>query len=1044
MGRLPKIYPVDNNNPKFSLRAKRGNLPFFFLTFQSKLYILVYTYLGGEHIKKLILIFIYLFLTFPCQAGIIYVDAGAGGANNGSSWADAYNYLQDALTTASAGSEIWVAQGTYQPDVNTAHPDGNDSRYETFQLKNGVAIYGGFPTGGGSRDPNTYTTILSGDINVPNDNNDNSYHVVTGLGIDSTAVLDGFTITAGDANGGSTNRHGGGMYNSSGSPTVINCIFSGNSSANYGGGMYNYGYPNIINCTFRGNDAYNGGGMFNYIYCSPTLTNCTFSGNSATYCGGGIHTHEFSSPTLNYCTFSGNSAYHGGGIYDYNSSPTVTNCTFNSNTTTNDGAGMYNYYGSPTIINCIFSGNEVCLPEGTSWGGGMFNNHSSPTLTNCKFIGNSVDDAGGGMFNYIGSPTLTNCTFIGNSVNDTGGGMYNHIGNPILTNCIFIGNLADYGGGMLNFGNNPTITNCTFIENSAGLQGGGMRNFTSSPTVANCTFSGNSSNSGGGMYNTVSSSPTVTNCTFTGNNSTVSGGGMFNYSSSNPIVTNCILWGNTAPIGPQIYNDETSSATATIWFSDVQGGYSGTGNINADPCFVTGPDANYYLSQITAGQAGDSPCVDAGSDTAANLGMDVFTTRTDQLPDIGTVDMGYHYSCTILIGSADIDRNWHVDFLDFAILAADWLECSNPYDANCTETGLLAGDIIADYHVNMDDLAILTDCWLDCYVTKATGPEPSDGADGVDPNIVLAWSPGDGAMSHDVYCGMDLNEVNDADIDDANIFMGNYDVNYWDSNSYDSNGLDLRTTYYWRIDEVGPACTAKGDIWSFMTTCVPFDPNLDLVSWWKFDEGSGTIAYDSAGDNDGTLVNGPVWTTGQIDGALNFDGEDDYVDLGNDSSLKPPLPVTVSAWIKLDTLGKDNGILSLDKPFPTHYGILFSVEFNNNRLRILYGDGGGAGISHKRNKVGTTSLVADKWYHVAAVVRGPTDMDLYIDAVNDGETYSGTGGSLAYSTEHAFIGCNTNDSFYQSWFHGKIDNVRVYDRALVAEEIEQLYQEGLE
>ncbi len=700
------------------------------------------------------------------RAAVLYVDAAATGANNGSSWTDAYNYLQDALTAAGSGSEIWAAQGTYRPDANTAHSGGTNNRDATFQLENGVAIYGGFPTGGGSRDPNTYTTILSGDINVPNDGSDNSYHVVTGSGTDSTAVLDGFTITKGYAytKEMGVNYSGGGMYNDSGSPTLANCIFTGNSAGgNYGSAC--------------------GGGMYN-SNSSPTLTNCTFSGNSA---------EDYEA----YC--------YGGGMYNVSSSPTLTNCTFSGNEAggfdNSCGGGIYNEDGNPILTNCTFSGNET---QGWSYafGGGIYNASGSLTLTNCTFSGNQADSwnsaYGGGIYNASGSPTLTNCTFNNNSAyspscSGYGGGILNVSGSPTLTNCIFSGNQAvsgmhdgGYGGGIFNTGSNLDITNCIFSGNQAsggapdGSHGGGIFN-TGSSNISNCTLTGNSA---------------------VGDYGSSSGGGI--YSSGSPIITDCILWANSAPIGPQIYG------SPTVTFSDVQGGWTGTGNINADPCFVTGPDGNYYLSQITAGQAVDSPCVDAGSDTAANLEMDLFTTRTDQLPDIGTVDMGYHYTSTM---SADIDKNWHVDFLDFAILAADWLQCSNPYDSNCTETGLLAGDIIPDYYVNIYDLAILTDCWLDCYVKKATDPQPPDGQDNMDPdNTVLEWSVGDGAIYHDVYLGTDADAVANA---------GHLSEEFKDTvseTSFNPGILDANTTYYWRIDEIGPACAAKGDTWRFTTT----------------------------------------------------------------------------------------------------------------------------------------------------------------------------------------------------------------------------------
>ncbi|MGW8178941.1 MAG: PKD domain-containing protein, partial [bacterium] len=156
------------------------------------------------------------------------------------------------------------------------------------------------------------------------------------------------------------------------------------------------------------------------------------------------------------------------------------------------------------------------------------------------------------------------------------------------------------GGGMYNYSSSPTVTNCTFSGNSAGSGGGMYNNSSPSPTVTNCTFSGNSAGSGGGMSN-FNSSPTVANCTFAGNSADY-GGGMYNYSSS-PTVTNCILWGDTPQ---EIDNRQLSSPVVT--YSDVQGGYAGTGNIDANPLFVGGGD--YHLTA-------DSPCIDMGTTSGA-------------------------------------------------------------------------------------------------------------------------------------------------------------------------------------------------------------------------------------------------------------------------------------------------------------------------------------------------------------------------------------------------------------------------------------------
>src|SRR6056297_194187 len=163
--------------------------------------------------KKCTLLFcISFFLLMAAQAHaqtIIYVNQSATGSNDGTSWTDAYTDLQDALTTASAGDEVWVAAGTYKPASTL-------DREKTFVIAQKFNLYGGFDgteTNRDERDWRANETILSGDIGVVGDSTDNSYHVmyITYGGV----TVSGFTITEGNAIGAS-NEMGGGMLNTSG------------------------------------------------------------------------------------------------------------------------------------------------------------------------------------------------------------------------------------------------------------------------------------------------------------------------------------------------------------------------------------------------------------------------------------------------------------------------------------------------------------------------------------------------------------------------------------------------------------------------------------------------------------------------------------------------------------------------------------------------------------------------------------------------------------------------------------------------------------
>jgi Protein of unknown function (DUF1565) len=157
-------------------------------------------------------------------AAVHFVDVDATGANNGTSWTDAYTDLQSALAAAISGDEIWVAEGTYKPTTGI-------DRAIRFQLNNGVKLYGGFAgteTLRSQRNWTTHVTILSGDIGTIGNNSDNTQTVISTDGTDSTTVLDGFTVTGGNAD--AAWQSGGGMIvNNYASPTVANMIFANNS-----------------------------------------------------------------------------------------------------------------------------------------------------------------------------------------------------------------------------------------------------------------------------------------------------------------------------------------------------------------------------------------------------------------------------------------------------------------------------------------------------------------------------------------------------------------------------------------------------------------------------------------------------------------------------------------------------------------------------------------------------------------------------------------------------------------------------------------------
>ncbi|OIN60447.1 choice-of-anchor Q domain-containing protein [Arsenicibacter rosenii] len=315
----------------------------------------------------------------------LYVAASqTANAGDGLSWATAFSDLQSALTYPCNQSltEIWVAQGIYKPTSTTA-------RDISFSMLPNVAIYGGFlgtETNLGQRPApitgNPSGSTLSGDIGTVGNAGDNSYHVIynpASLSLTNSAVLDGFVITGGNANGaGSPNNEGGGIRNN-GNGVFRNCLLQGNSASSAGGAIFNVvSSPILTNCLLQGNSANFGGAMFNYGtdgVASPGLTNCLLQGNSANFGGAMFNygTNGIANPGLTNCLLQGNSALlQGGAMYNQGAggiaSPVLTNCSLQSNSAQTGGAMISN--GNNGISNPVLTG---CV---------LWNNGGSNSLSN--------------------------------------------------------------------------------------------------------------------------------------------------------------------------------------------------------------------------------------------------------------------------------------------------------------------------------------------------------------------------------------------------------------------------------------------------------------------------------------------------------------------------------------------------------------------------------------------------------------------------------------------------------------------------------------
>ena len=335
---------------------------------------------------------------------IFYVNVNATGNNDGTNWANAFTDLEDALAKAASGDQVWVAAGTYYPTSQGTfyNNDGTDGRKVTFQLRNGVKMYGGFAGTESTvkeRNISLYETILSGDIDQNDqsggDSTGNAYHVIYLTEPASDILIDGFTITRGNANGGTG-------YNSGGGVLIESSVENAASS------------PTIINCSFKSNYGYYGGGLYNE-YCTPVIRSCSFTDNRASA---------------------------GGGVYNDHSEAVYAEVLFYSNSAASRGGAAYNNYDEPAFINCEIRGNE------SNEGGGFYNHYSGQKCFNTLITGNYASSTGGGVRNWgndpgtVISPEFINTTISGNYATSNGGGMTNTYAAPVMTNSIVWNNDA--------------------------------------------------------------------------------------------------------------------------------------------------------------------------------------------------------------------------------------------------------------------------------------------------------------------------------------------------------------------------------------------------------------------------------------------------------------------------------------------------------------------------------------------------------------------------------------------------------------------------
>ena len=348
-------------------------------------------------------------LAGPASAQAIFVDDSATGANNGSSWQDAFVSLHDAFLVASQGDQIWVAEGLYRPST----PGGDRNR--SFEIPAGVEVYGGFDATEPSladRSGLFELTVLSGDLNGDDGPGftgmgDNSYHVVRTAGVGAASTLDGFLIRAGNADGGAPLQ-------------------------DRGAGLWVTFPLTVANVTLRANRA---GGAGGGLYAQQTVTSldaCVFDGNLTLGTGGGL-AQESGVLSLNRCSFLANRADRGGGLHT-DGSTALAECFLDGNQAAVSGGALEADGAVLEVRRSLFSNNATDLGAAGE-GGAVATLDTSGSLRSCLFANNSALVGGGLHAGAGGSPqvlTLDNATVYGNvALGSAGGGGVHSTGGAL-------------------------------------------------------------------------------------------------------------------------------------------------------------------------------------------------------------------------------------------------------------------------------------------------------------------------------------------------------------------------------------------------------------------------------------------------------------------------------------------------------------------------------------------------------------------------------------------------------------------------------------
>jgi hypothetical protein len=540
-------------------------------------------------------------------------------------------------------------------------------------------------------------------------------------------------------------------------------------------------------------------------------------------------------------------------------------------------------------------------------------------------------------------------------------------------------NRRSAGGAIYCYGSSPTISDCIITHNSAVLFGGGIACAqNSNPIIANCIIRDNTSNNrGGGLYCFFDCDPYVTNCLVVGNSASIKGGGMYFESYCDPVVVNCTMTDNLAGDIAGLYCQLGSTVLkdSILWGNVLTSG---------------GMDESAQIGGWSSTWSVNFNCIQGFTGTYGGIGnilsdplftgVDDFTLSTYS-PCIDAGDPNY------VPGPNETDLDGNPRVLD-----------GNNDGIPVVDMGAYEyrRSILAEVDIDPDTLNLASKGkWISCYIWLG---EDYDVAD-IDPRSLLLE-----------------NEIEPQWVwldEEEQIAMARFSREELQA-ILNAGDIELTIT----------GCLTDWTLFKATDTIKVIDnsekkKDHSLVAHWKFDHGSGSIAIDSAGRNDGILFGDPSWTTGIFDGALSFDGDGDYVAVDSIDALAGDC-FTVHSWICLSEFAGVWNPVMMQHDL-SNDGCYFYIASSRPSFYIFEG-------SNSVQAVSPETMNADQWYPVAVTNDGST-LNLYVDGLLKA-TASSVG--LTGADYNAYIGCEISNPLY---YNGLIDDVRIYNRALTADEI---------